>query len=132
MNSIANIVLHLCGNLRQWIVAGLGGAADVRDRPAEFAERAPIPRDELIRRLATAVAESDTVLARTAAGQLLEARRVQGFDGTVLSTVFDSLAHLAGHTQEIVFATRLQLGDAYRLAWTPATPEQGAPRKTTP
>src|SRR4029077_4440954 len=38
LNSIGNLILHLCGNVRQWIVAGLGGAADSRDRPAEFAE----------------------------------------------------------------------------------------------
>ena len=44
LNSVGNLVLHLCGNVRQWIVAGLGGAADSRDRPAEFAERGPIPR----------------------------------------------------------------------------------------
>src|SRR5215831_7094947 len=51
LNSIGNLILHLCGNVRQWLVAGLGGAAEVRDRPAEFAERGPIPRAELLRRL---------------------------------------------------------------------------------
>jgi hypothetical protein len=126
LNSIANIVLHLCGNLRQWIVAGVGGAPDVRNRPQEFAEREPLARDELLRRLAEAVAEADDALARVGDQELLEPRRVQGFDLTVLSAVFDSLSHLAGHTQEIVYVTRLQLGDAYRFAWTPATPEQGA------
>jgi hypothetical protein len=126
-NSVANVVLHLCGNLRQWIVSGVGGAADVRDRPQEFAERVPVPRDELLRRLGEVVDEADAVLAHVGDEQLLEPRRIQGFDGTVLSAVFDSLAHLAGHTQEIVCLTRLQLGDAYRFAWAPETPEQGAP-----
>jgi hypothetical protein len=132
MNSITNIVLHLCGNLRQWVVAGVGGAPDVRDRPAEFAERRPISRDELRRRLAQAVAEAADTLSRVGDRQLLEPRRVQGFDGTVLSAIFDSLTHLAGHTQEIVSLTRLQLGDAYRFAWVPASPEQGAPREVRP
>ena len=76
LNSVGNLVLHLCGNLRQWIVAGLGGAADVRGRPAEFAERGPIPRDELLRRLEAVVDESRAVLARQTARQLLEARRI--------------------------------------------------------
>ena len=44
LNSIGNLTLHLCGNVRQWLVAGLSGAADSRDRPAEFTERDPIPR----------------------------------------------------------------------------------------
>ena len=56
-NSIANVILHLCGNLRQWIVAGLGGAPDERNRPAEFSE-GPVPKEELVRNLA-AVVEGD-------------------------------------------------------------------------
>jgi hypothetical protein len=128
LNSAGNLVLHLCGNLRQWIVAGVGGAPDVRDRPQEFAERGPIPKAELLRRLEEVVGEADATLARVTDARLLERRRIQGFDETVLSAVFDSLAHLSGHTQEIVYLTRLQRGDAYRFAWVPATPEQGAPR----
>jgi hypothetical protein len=130
LNSIANLVLHLCGNLRQWLAAGVGGAPDVRDRPQEFAERGPLPKTELLRRLKAAVDEADAVLAGVADARLLDPRHIQGFDLTVLVAIFDSVSHLAGHTQEIVYATRLQLGDAYQMAWTPATPEQGAARAT--
>jgi hypothetical protein len=124
MNSIGNIVLHLCGNLRQWIVAGVGGAPDVRDRPGEFSDRSLLPRDELLRRFGAIVAECDAVLAGTGEDVLLQPRTVQGFQETVLSALFDCLTHLKGHTQEIVYVTRTQLGDGYRFAWTP-TPEQG-------
>ncbi len=126
-NSIGNLILHLCGNVRQWIVAGLGGQADLRDRPAEFAERGPILKDDLLGRLDAVVSEAKTVLGRLTARQLLEARRIQGFDVTGLAAIFDSVPHFRGHTQEIVHMTRLQLGDAYKFAWTPTTPEQGAP-----
>jgi hypothetical protein len=126
LNSIGNLILHLCGNVRQWIVAGLGGVADVRDRPAEFAERGPISRDELLRSLEAVVDEAKAVMARLTARQLLEVRRIQGFDVTGLAAIFDSVPHFRGHTQEIVHLTRLQLGDAYQFAWTPRTPEQGA------
>ena len=51
---------------------------------------------------------------------------------TVLSAISNSLSHLAGHTQEVVYITRLQLGDAYQFAWVPRTPEQGAPQEATP
>jgi hypothetical protein len=129
MNSVGNIVLHLCGNLRQWVVSAATGAPDARDRPAEFAQRGPFSRADLLRRLGEVVAEADAALAQLAEGQLLSPRRVQGRDETVLSALFDSITHLGGHTQEIVYVTRLQLGDAYRFAWTPATPEQGAPRE---
>src|SRR5438445_13363294 len=58
-NAIGNIVLHLCGNIGQWIVAGIGGAADVRKRPEEFAARQSIPKDELLRRLLDVVGAAD-------------------------------------------------------------------------
>ena len=127
LNSIGNLILHLCGNLRQWIVAGVGGAADDRDRPAEFAERGPIPKAELKRRLETAVADARRALVGISAHELLKERRIQGWDVTALTAIFDSVPHFRGHTQEIVHMTRLQLGDAYQFAWTPTTPEQGAP-----
>jgi len=127
LNSIGNLILHLCGNVRQWIVAGLGGAADVRERPAEFSVRGPIPKDELLRRLEAVVDEARAVLASQSAQQLLKARRIQGFDVTGLAAIFDSVPHFRGHTQEIVHMTRLQLGDAYKFAWPPSTPEQGGP-----
>ena len=126
LNSIGNLILHLCANVRQWIVAGVGGAADSRDRPAEFAERGPIPKEELLRKLEAVVDEARVVLAQQTARQLLEGRRIQGFDVTGLAAIFDSVPHFRGHTQEIVSLTRLQLGDAYRFAWAPTTPEQGA------
>jgi hypothetical protein len=127
MNSVGNLLLHLCGNLRQWVVAGVGGVPDVRDRPGEFSVRGPIPRDDLVRHLDAVVAEADAALARLDESKLLEPRRVQGFDETVMSAVWESLTHLSGHAQEIVYATRLQLGDRYQFAWVPTTPEQGAP-----
>jgi hypothetical protein len=127
LNSIGNLILHLCGNLRQWIVAGVGGASDARNRPAEFAERGPIPKDELMRRLEAVVKEAKGVLAGVDARQLAEDRRIQGFDVTGVAAIFDSIPHFRCHTQEIVHMTRLLLGDAYRLAWEPKTPEEGAP-----
>jgi hypothetical protein len=126
-NSIGNLVLHLCGNVRQWIVSGLGDVADVRNRPAEFAERGPIPKDELLRRLDQVVDEAKAVLKRLTASRLLEGRRIQGFDVTGLGAIFSSVPHFRGHTQEIIHMTRSQLGDAYLFSWAPASAEQGAP-----
>jgi hypothetical protein len=127
MNSIANILLHLCGNVRQWIVCGIRRTPDLRNRPAEFAERQRLPKSDLLRRLEDVVADADAALSTVSATQLLEPRRIQGFDESVLSAIFDSVAHFNGHTQEIIYITRWQLGDAYQYSWRPATPEQGAP-----
>ncbi len=62
MNSIGNLLLHLTGNVRQWVVSGLGAAADARNRPAEFAERERIPKAELLAQVEATVAEAKAVL----------------------------------------------------------------------
>ena len=130
MNSVGNLVLHLCGNVRQWIISGVGGEPDLRDRPKEFAERGPFRTDDLLRQLDELVERTDDVLRTVPASRLLARRRIQGFDTSGLSAIFDSVAHFKGHTQEIVLLTRMQLGDDYRFQWVPSTPEEGAPQAT--
>jgi hypothetical protein len=125
MNSIGNLVLHLCGNLRQWIVAGIGGEEDVRQRPKEFSERGPIPKLELLRRLDETVAQAQDALKKASANDLLRQRSIQGFHVSGLEAIFDSVPHFRGHTQEIIHMTRCLLGDTYRFAWVPSTPEEG-------
>ena len=125
-NSIGNIILHLCGNMRQWVLHGIGGAADERDRPAEFAEHGRHSRDELLHQLRDVIGEVAVVLQATTSEDLLKMRRIQGFDVNGLSAIFDSVSHLVGHTQEIIYITRLQLGHAYGFHWQPSTPEEGA------
>lgn len=126
MNSIGNLLLHLSGNVKQWIVSGLGSAEDVRNRPAEFSQRGPIPKAEVLEQLAQVVAEAKSVLSQRSAAEMLAARRIQGFEVTGWEAIFDCVPHFKGHTQEIICLTRLQLGDTYRIQWQPQTPEEGA------
>jgi hypothetical protein len=125
MNSIGNLIMHLCGNVRQWIVAGIGGEPDVRDRPREFSERQAIPKSELLQRLDEVVAAATEALAKMTSEEMLRMRRIQGFSVSGLGAIFDSLPHFKGHTQEIICLTRMQLGDGYRFDWVPKTAEQG-------
>ena len=129
MNSVANLILHLCGNVRQWITSGIGGAEDMRDRPKEFSEQVRIAKDELLRRLDQTVSEARRALANLSAADLLRRRRIQGFEVTGFQALVESVAHFRGHTQEIVHITRCQLGDNYDFAFVPTTPEQGAPQE---
>src|ERR1700756_1264713 len=74
-NAIGNLVLHVCGNMRQWIISGLGGAADLRERDKEFAERGPVTREALLKKLQQTVREACGVLARVDANDLTKRRR---------------------------------------------------------
>ncbi len=127
MNSIANLILHLCGNVRQWIIAGVGGTEDARNRPQEFAERGTLSKAALIDRIESTVTEAKAVLSAATATELLQPRRIQGFEVTGLQAIFESVAHFRGHSQEIVHLTRLQLKDDYEFDFVPTSPEQGAP-----
>lgn len=115
MNSVANIVLHVCGNLRQWIVCGVGGVTDDRDRPAEFAARGGFTRDELAARLRATVDEAQATIRGVEDADLARERFVQIGEVTAIGAIIHSVAHLEGHAQETIYATRLLLGPAYRL-----------------
>lgn len=109
-NSIGNLVLHLCGNVRQWIVTGVGGAPDIRDRPAEFARRDGLSREELIDLLRDTVGLVDATLAQVTVDRLNESRRIQGIDTTVLAAIYHVVEHFSTHTGQIMMLAKLRLG----------------------
>jgi hypothetical protein len=126
MNAIGNLILHLCGNLRQWFVSGIGGAVDVRNRPQEFSERTMIPKAELLERLHDVARAATEALSKMTAEEMLKARRIRGLTVSGLGAIFDAVPHFRGHVQEIIWLTRMQLGDRYEFDWVPSTVEQGA------
>lgn len=127
MNSIGNLILHLGGNLRQWVVTGLSDLPDDRDRPAEFSEVGPLPTSDLLETLKSTIEQAKQTLNSLSDGELLETRRIQGFELTAVGAIFNCVPHFKGHTQEIVCLTRMQLGENYKFHWRPTTPEEGAP-----
>jgi uncharacterized damage-inducible protein DinB len=106
-NSIGNLVLHLCGNARQWIVCGLGAAPDNRMRDAEFARRDVIPRAELLQLLRTTLADVETELRDLDATILLEKRTIQGSSVEVLEAIFHVTEHFSMHTGQIIMLTKM-------------------------
>ena len=125
MNSVANLLLHLSGNVRQWIVSGVGGAVDARERQKEFDQRGSTPKTELVQHIESAVAEAKRALAGISAEELQRTRPVQRNDVSGMQAIFHSLAHFRGHTQEIVHMTRCQLGDRYEFDFIPSTSQPG-------
>jgi hypothetical protein len=120
-NSLTNIILHLCGNIGQWIISAAGTAPDVRNRPAEFSETKALPKQELLSRLGKTIVEADAVLAGLTTTKLMENRCIQTIETTVLGATFDCVRHLEGHTQQIVYVTRLILREKYKFHYVPRT-----------
>ena len=106
-NSIGNLILHLSGNARQWLVSGLGGQADNRNRDAEFEERNIIPRQELLSRLQSTIADVDAVLASFDTDQLLANFHIQGSDVNALTAIFHVTEHFSMHTGQIILLTKM-------------------------
>ena len=105
-NTVGNLVLHLCGNVRQWIVHGLGGEADHRQRDAEFAERGPIPAATLIGQFNQTLADARATLDRLDPSTLLAIHKTQGFDESGLSMIMHVVEHLSYHTGQITTMTK--------------------------
>ena len=114
-NSVGNLVLHLDGNLRQWIVGAVGGAPDVRNRAAEFAAREGGSREELMRQIEQTLDEADAVLAKLRPEQLPERRRVQARDVSVLDAVYQVVQHFALHLGQIILVAKSQVPGAVKF-----------------
>jgi len=114
-NSIGNLILHLCGNARQWIICGLGGEPDHRYRDAEFAQRDVIERDKLLDLLRSTVKDVAQTLARVEESILLETRKIQGNDVDVLHAIFHVTEHFSMHTGQIIMLTKMLTGSDLRF-----------------
>ncbi len=125
-NSIGVIIQHLMGNLRQWAISGVGGETDVRDRPSEFRTGRRTPKAEVQAAFSDLLDQVNSVYSTVRASELLETRRIQAFDTTVLDAIYDTMCHLELHTGQVLYLTRLRLGETYKESWTPASKEQGA------
>lgn len=105
-NSVGNLILHLTGNVRQWIVAGLGGEPFARDRPAEFAQRGPLPTAEILGNLERVVGRAIEVIGGLDGAGLAARHTIQGYDVTGLAAVFHVAEHFSGHAAQIVHMTK--------------------------
>jgi uncharacterized damage-inducible protein DinB len=109
-NSIGNLILHLCGNVTQWIAGGVGRRPYERFRQQEFDERRALPKAELLQRLGAVVAAADAILAELDPATLTEPRRIQGYDVTVLQAVYHVVEHFSMHTGQIILLAKARAG----------------------
>ncbi|MFT4606036.1 MAG: putative damage-inducible protein DinB [Rhodothermales bacterium] len=118
-NSVGNLILHLCGNARQWIVASIEGHHDIRLRSAEFAANGEFEKAMLSALLETTLQDVDSVLASLELSALIEKRQVQGFEMTVMQAIYHVVEHFSGHTGQITYITKMRVAQdlgLYRAA----------------
>jgi uncharacterized damage-inducible protein DinB len=110
-NSAGTLCLHLAGNVRQWILAGVAGHPDLRRRDEEFAVQGGIGREVLLERLRGTVEEACAVIAGLPEDRLLELVKPQNYEVTVLGAVYHVVEHFAMHTGQILLLTKAATGE---------------------
>ena len=132
-NSAGNLVLHLAGNIRQWIVHGLGGAEDVREREKEFAAKGGVSKAEALALLHASVDDACAVLEQMDEDGLAASYTPQAHKVTGLEAIYRVIEHFAMHTGQIIWIAKARSGESLgfyaekpgslaTLTWTP-TPD---------
>jgi uncharacterized damage-inducible protein DinB len=118
-NSVGNLLLHLDGNVRQWIVRGIAAestsAPGERDRAGEFAAQSGPGADELLARLEGTLREADAVLAALPPDALGARRVIQGEEVTVLEAICHVVEHFSLHLGQIIWAAKMHAPGAIRF-----------------
>ena len=109
-NAVGNLVLHLCGNMRQWIMHGCGGAADVRVRDKEFSAERGLTAAELAEHFEATVREARGVIDSLPPARLVERTTPQGRDVSVLEAIYQVVGHVHQHTGQIILLTKQMTG----------------------
>ena len=109
-NSVGNLVLHLCGNVRQWILHGVAGQPDIRRRDSEFAARGGFDKAALLGRLDETIDAAIGAIKALPPERLLEETNLQQYHLTLFEAIAHVVEHFAQHTAQIIFATKLLTG----------------------
>ncbi len=114
-NAVGNLILHLTGNVSQWVLGGLAEREVSRDRPAEFAARGVPDRAAMLARFDDAVREACGVIGRLDPAALARRASIQGYDVTRRVAVFHVVEHFAYHAGQIIHATKALRGVSLSL-----------------
>ncbi len=106
-NSIGNLVLHLCGNICQYILSGLGEVEDKRDRESEFSLGSRVSKEELVSNIKSTIEASCETILSVENQLLFKEFKLQGFTMTGLEAILHVTEHLSYHTGQIALLTKL-------------------------
>ncbi|HXG93419.1 MAG TPA: DUF1572 family protein [Blastocatellia bacterium] len=105
-NSVGNLVLHLSGSVRHYLCRGIGGIEYTRNRPAEFSERGPLPKQELLSIFDETIKQSRDVLASFDTERFWDATEEPKYYPTIFEQLLGIMAHIATHTGQILYITK--------------------------
>ena len=106
-NSVGNIILHLCGNIRQYIISSLGGKEDIRKRDEEFSIKGGHTKTELFNNLSSTIDEAIAIIKNCNENDLVKIRYVQGFEKSGVAIIIQVVEHYSYHTGQIAFWAKL-------------------------
>ena len=106
-NSVGNLMLHLCGNITQYVISSLGHNEDMRDRDLEFSTEGGLTKKELIAKLEHVITQAKEVISGTSQEELIRIRDVQGFSLSGIGIVLHVVEHLSYHTGQIAYWIKL-------------------------
>jgi uncharacterized damage-inducible protein DinB len=106
-NSIGNLILHLCGNIRQHAISSLGNIPDVRERDKEFSADGGYPKSELFERLVSTLEQAKNIMRSASVTELLRKRTAQGYITSGIGIIVHITEHYSYHTGQIIFWTKL-------------------------
>ena len=105
-NSIGNLVLHLCGNITQYIISSMGGNEDHRKRDLEFSTKGGITKQQLIDKLSKVVDQSIAIINKASDSELIRTRKVQAYQLSGVGIIIHVVEHFSYHTGQITFWTK--------------------------
>ncbi|MEP3209888.1 MAG: DinB family protein [Maribacter sp.] len=106
LNSVGNLILHLCGNITQYVISSLGETLDARERDMEFSTESGYTKEELLQKLTETVAIAKRVINDASVAQFIRKREVQGFYFSGIGVVLHAVEHYSYHTGQIAFWTK--------------------------
>jgi hypothetical protein len=107
-NSVGNLLLHLNGNVRQWLIDSFNRRQNRRDRPAEFHEEKRTSGSALLEQLGATIAEAGATLSRLTEADLIAEYEIQGYEHVSgLKAVYQVVEHFGLHYGQVVYITKM-------------------------
>ncbi|HYL98745.1 MAG TPA: DinB family protein [Blastocatellia bacterium] len=116
-NSVGNLILHMSGSMRHYLCRSIGGFEYTRDRPAEFAERGPVPRDQLMSTFNKTIEQAEKTLESFDPGRLIDPIQEPGYGSTLFEQIYSVAVHFAAHAGQIVYATKMMKAGGLDEIW---------------